>query len=183
VDALGPVPIEGPPRRRHPVVRSLIILESIAVVALLTAILAIASIQVVSRYVFNVSVQWTEELAQLALVWLVFIGAGLVSAHDSHVTIRVLGRALGPTGRRLLAAFAYLVVIGGCGLVLWLGWAPMLSRMERPLPASHWPAGLHYLAVMIGFGLILFHTSLGLWSLLRGGYVEAPEDVDEPFPI
>jgi C4-dicarboxylate transporter DctQ subunit len=165
------------------VVRSLVLAESVAVVILLTAILVIASIQVVSRYVFNVSVQWTEELAQLALVWLVFIGAGLVSAHDGHVTIRVLGRALGATGRRLLAAFAYAVVIVGCGLVLWLGWAPMLSRMKLPLPASHWPAGLHYLAVLVGFALILVHTSLSLWDLLRGRYLEAPEDVDEPFPI
>jgi C4-dicarboxylate transporter DctQ subunit len=172
-------PVQEPRRYDYRAVRLLVALESIAVVAMIAAILAIATIQVVSRYVFNTSVQWTEELAQLCLVWLVFIAAGLVSSQDAHVTIRVLGGALGPRGRRLLAGFAYLAVILSSAVLIWLGTGPMLARMKLPLPASHWPAGLHYLGVLMGFTLILFHTAVNLWILLRGGYREAPEDVED----
>jgi len=157
-------------------VRLLVALESITVVALIVAIIAIATIQVVTRYVLNAPAQWTEEVAQLALGWLVFIGAGLVSSQDAHVTIRVLGHALGPVGRRLLAALAYMAVIASAAALIWLGLDPAVARLELPLPATRWPAGLTYLGVLIGFALIAIHTTINLWILLRGGYTEAPED-------
>jgi TRAP-type C4-dicarboxylate transport system permease small subunit len=173
-----PLPVEEPRRFDYRPVRLLVLVESIAVVALLLAILAITTIQVVSRYVLNISVQWTEELAQLALVWLVFIGAGLVSAQDGHVTLRVFGKFLGARGRRLLAGLAYVAVIASAGALIWLGIGPTLARMKLPLPGSHWPAGLHYVAVLTGFALTLVHTSVNLWILIRGGYREAPEDIE-----
>ena len=159
--------------------RLLVALESITVVSLIVAIIVIATIQVVTRYVLNSPAQWTEELAQLALLWLVFIGAGLVSAQDGHVTIRVLGHALGRRGRRLLAGSAYVAVLTSAVALLWLGIDPTVARLELPLPATRWPAGLTYVGVLIGFTLIAVHTSINLWILLRGGYREAPEDEEQ----
>ena len=167
---------EEPHRFEYRAVRLLVAVESIAVVALIVAILVIATIQVVTRYVLNAPAQWTEELAQLALVWLVFVSAGLVSAQDAHVTIRILGHALGSRGRRVLAGFAYVAVLASAVALIWLGIDPTVARMNLPLPATRWPAGLTYAGVLIGFGLVAVHTVINLWILLRGGYREAPED-------
>jgi TRAP-type C4-dicarboxylate transport system permease small subunit len=167
------------PRRDHNrAVRLLIASEAVVVVLLTLAILGLATIQITARYILHISIPWTEELAQLTLLWLVFIGAGLVSAQDSHVTIRILGKLLRPRGRRLLAGFAYVVIIASVAILIWVGWEPMVARMRLPLPATRWPAGLHYVGVIVGLTLILVHTSINLWSLLRGRYLEAAEDVE-----
>ena len=167
------------PGLEYRLVRVLRSLEAVVVVALIVAILVIATIQVISRYVLNVSAQWTEEIAQLALLWLVFLSAGLVSASDGHVTIRILGGLLGRRGRRFLAGTAYVAVIASAVALIIVGFEPTVARLGLPLPATRWPAGLTYVGVLIGFGLIALHTTINLWILLRGRYQEAPEDIEE----
>lgn len=49
--------------------------------------LVLLTIQVVSRYVFNSSPSWTEELARYCFVWLIFLGASYAASQAAHITI------------------------------------------------------------------------------------------------
>lgn len=160
-------------------VRLLNAIETGVIVALLCLLLAVIAIAVVSRYAFNASVRWSEEVGQLGLMWLTFISAGVVMGRGDHVTMRMFGRQLGVRGRQALAVFAYVLVIASSVFLLWIGYQPTLSRMELPLPATEWPAGLAYLGTMLGFTLITLHAAARTIVILRGGYVEAPDDLED----
>ncbi len=43
--------------------------------------------QVVSRYVFSVSIPWTEELSRYVFLWMVFMGVSLGAKEGQHIRI------------------------------------------------------------------------------------------------
>lgn len=74
------------------------------VVTVMTIILMIScSVGVVSRYVFNMSVTWTEEVSVFALVWLAYFGSAISVTRRRHLRIELLPMALfGPKGQKIV---------------------------------------------------------------------------------
>ncbi len=101
------------------------ILDGVAA-GLLTVTLSLSFVQVVARYVFQVSTPWTEELARLCFVWGVFLGAAIGVKRNLHtrvdfVFVRLPARAaaLVLAGIDLfLAILALVMVVYGSQLVL-----------------------------------------------------------------
>ena len=50
--------------------------------------------QVVARYVFEVALHWTEEVAAISMVWAVYMGASLCVRERFHIRIIVAVKAL-----------------------------------------------------------------------------------------
>ena len=49
----------------------------------------VVAAQVFSRYVLNHSIFWSEELARFLLVWLTFLGAGVVYRRGGHASLEI----------------------------------------------------------------------------------------------
>jgi TRAP-type C4-dicarboxylate transport system permease small subunit len=81
--------------------------------ALMAVMLALALAQVISRGVFNHSLDWAEELARVALVWCVLLTAPFAYRKGAHVAIVTFAEALPP---RLLAVTSLLLNV----LVVWV---------------------------------------------------------------
>jgi TRAP-type C4-dicarboxylate transport system permease small subunit len=58
------------------------------------AMALVVAVQVVSRYVFNHSLFWSEELARFLLIWLSFLGATVAYCHGAHPGVDSLVRRL-----------------------------------------------------------------------------------------
>lgn len=56
----------------------------------LLMIVVITILQVVARFVFDKPLVWSDELARFLLIWMVFIGAAVVSFDDKHMGVEVL---------------------------------------------------------------------------------------------
>src|SRR5438045_9729394 len=77
--------------------------------------------QVVSRYVFDRPLVWSDELARYLFVWCAFLGWIVAARRRSHLAIGVLSDRCGPRGRSILAivaaaatfAFATLLFVSG----------------------------------------------------------------------
>ena len=80
---------------------------------LLAVMLAMALAQIVSRGLFNYSLDWAEELARVALVWSVLLVAPFAYRKGAHVAIVSFAEALPP---RLLAVSSLLLNV----LILWI---------------------------------------------------------------
>jgi len=52
---------------------------------LLFIMLVLVSVQVITRYIFNNPISWTEEMARFILVWITFIGAAISLKQNQHV--------------------------------------------------------------------------------------------------
>ena len=101
---------------------------------------------VVSRYVFNNSFSWTEEFAIWGFTWLIFLGAAIGVARDSHIGVDLI-----PVPRAPGAALAFLAVRQAITtftlLMLVLG-GSQLAQMVGGVSASlQWPNAIRYAIV------------------------------------
>jgi len=59
-------------------------------VAAMIAMLALIFSQVITRYIFGFSFEWSEELARFLFVWVVFLGSALIMGEDGHLAVELL---------------------------------------------------------------------------------------------
>jgi TRAP-type C4-dicarboxylate transport system permease small subunit len=85
-----------------------------AAAILLFCLMAVTTVDVIGRYVFNWPLRGGFELTELLLLTLIFAGLPLVSRADEHVTMDFIDAALGPVGRRLLRRLIDLI----CGIII-----------------------------------------------------------------
>jgi len=57
-------------------------------VAAMSVMLVVIFAQVVSRYFFNWTPEWSEELARYLFVWVVFIGSALIMGESGHLAVQ-----------------------------------------------------------------------------------------------
>lgn len=62
-------------------------------IVLMAAILVALTIQVIGRYVFNNTPQWSEELARYLFIWLTFMGVGYAAKENAHIRIESFNNA------------------------------------------------------------------------------------------
>ncbi len=90
-----------------------------AAALLLFGLMAVTTVDVIGRYIFNWPLRGGFELTELLLLTLIFAGLPLVSRADEHVTLDFIDGLLGPRGRAFLRRLVDLV----CGLIiLGLAW-------------------------------------------------------------
>jgi TRAP-type C4-dicarboxylate transport system permease small subunit len=71
--------------------------------------------QILARFVLQQPAEWSEVIIRFALIWMVFMGAPAAFRQGAMVSVDVVHRLTGPTGKRTLdwiAAVAGLVLIG-----------------------------------------------------------------------
>ena len=66
---------------------------------------------VFTRYIFNMSISWTDELAGTSLVCITMMGAALASIRDNHMDFSGLMDKLSVRGRSILKIFISLLVL------------------------------------------------------------------------
>ena len=75
---------------------------------LLAVLFIFSFLQVVSRFVFNDPIVWSEEMARLTLVWITFVAAAVVELETGHVRFELLDDMLPPKGKLVLDCVLYL---------------------------------------------------------------------------
>jgi TRAP-type C4-dicarboxylate transport system permease small subunit len=100
--------------------------------------------QVGLRFVFGAPAAWTEELATIAFVWVIFWGTAFTVPLATHVAVDFVVPRFAPRARRVLYALG-LAALGGCFLWALPGIADYLRFMMRErTPALDWPYGVVY---------------------------------------
>ena len=101
-------------------------------------------VQVVRRFVFGAPAAWTEELATIAFVWVIFWGTAFTVPLPTHVAVDFVVPRFAPSARRALYALG-LAALGGCFLWALPGIADYLGFMLRErTPVLDWPYGVVY---------------------------------------
>lgn len=128
----------------------------------------------VARYLFAVSLFGSEELARLLVIWLTFLGSYLLVRRNGHITIDVTARLVGDRTYRWMTAFAAFAGAITCGYLAWLGYfyARGIFASGQVMTTLSAPAGLYYLPVPIGSGLM---TLAFLQLALKAAVLGEPE--------
>jgi TRAP-type C4-dicarboxylate transport system permease small subunit len=59
-------------------------------VGAMVAMLAIIFLQVITRYFFGHTFEWSEELARFLFVWATFLGGALIMGESGHLAVQLL---------------------------------------------------------------------------------------------
>jgi TRAP-type transport system small permease protein len=116
---------------------------------------------IVSRYVFNAPIIWTDELARYALVWMTFLGgAELLIRRDGHIAVGFFRSLLSPA----LDRKAEIVVMALCLIILaMMGYGGILLIQHNLISVS---AALN-VPMYVVYGVIPAAAALGILILGR----------------
>ena len=74
--------------------------------------------QIFARYVFNIPLQYTDDMAEISLVWLGFIGAALLFHERGHIAVGIMQELLGDIANAVRRILIALMTIGALALVV-----------------------------------------------------------------
>jgi TRAP-type C4-dicarboxylate transport system permease small subunit len=96
-------------------------------IALMVALVAAVSWQVISRYVFASPSSWTEEVARFLLIWIGVLGAAYAFRTGVHLGLDILPKKLTGGSAKVLKLFTLLVVMAFAVSVLVIGGGSLVS--------------------------------------------------------
>ena len=155
------------------IVDRLVAVVRIVILFQATAIFVIIVYTVVSRYVFNSVLSWSEEVPRYLLIWIAFLGAAVSVDLKDHIAFDYVSKRFSGQLRRLVELVINLAM-------LFFGWIMFFfgiqfvedfgSDLMESIPFTNvW----YYTAMPIsGFLIMLFalRSQLNLW--LRGDHAE-----------
>ena len=136
---------------------------------LLIALVALLFTQVVTRYVLEVSLSWSEELARYLLMWLAMLSAAYGFKTRAHFALVFLVRRL-PAGARRAVAAAVAVLVCALLAVFVLKAAEITWSVRNQFgPATGLSKAVPYSSGVAGGVLMLWYVARNAWRERRGG--------------
>lgn len=149
-------------------------------ILLLTAMSVIVFSNVVLRYTTSFSIVWAEEVARYLMIWMTFLGAGLLLRQGGHVAITNLYDVLGARMQIVLRIVVALIMLAFFAVMIRYGYDYMTRMGRQMTPATRIPFKYIYMAMPIGFGLLIIHFLFVLKSFVLGRDLSAHEAGSDP---
>lgn len=130
--------------------------EETILVGLLMAMTLIMGAQVCSRYLFNFSLSWTEELTRYLFVWSGFLAISFSTQKCIAIRIEQLALALKGKMRSALMIVTYVVEFVFFGYLLPFAWRYFVTTKEsgQLSTACEMPMWIIHIAPLVGFALV-----------------------------
>ncbi|MEN7342359.1 MAG: TRAP transporter small permease [Pseudomonadota bacterium] len=129
--------------------------EDAALVLLLTAMIVLASGQIIMRNVFGDGFIWADEALRLMVLWLALAGAVAASRADKHISINVMSRFLPPKGRLFARVLTNLFTAVVCAFVAYHAWQFVsLSKEFEDELLGGLPAWWFQIVIPVAFALM-----------------------------
>ena len=131
--------------------------EEAAVFVILASLLITLSLQIASRFLFEFPLDWTEELARVGQMWLVFIGAAVGARRAEHFVVEIFMERVHFPGKHRVARGIDVLVVGfflALALIsAYMVWFGAIQKMPALTASVAWG----YAAIPVGTALIAFH--------------------------
>jgi len=139
-----------------------------AVGGLVAALVILVGSGILSRYVFNYSLAWSDELAGLGFVWLTLLGSVAASRRRSHMVIGFLPKQFGPEGQRAIGIYVTAAIIVFLGFMIGEGVVLTAATMDDRSAVLRMPVGISYLSLPVAGLLMMSYTLREGWALWKG---------------
>lgn len=147
-------------------------------ILLMAAMSIIVFANVCLRYLTNDSIVWAEEVARHMMIWMTFLGSGLVLRFGGHVAIDNLHAMIGGKAGRILRTLICLLLIAFFCSMIWKGWGYVMAMRFQTTPATGIPFAYIYAAIPVGFLFMLIHLLLVMRAYVRANRFAEDGEVD-----
>jgi TRAP-type transport system small permease protein len=137
--------------------RAVILVTSVAVVALTALMTIVVLIGVFARYILHDALPWIEEAARYAMLWLSWLGGGLALRRGAHLAVEFLVDAMTPQVRAVTIFIGRIAVLAFLALCAYFGLALVQRVSAQSTAALGVSMQLPYASVSIGSLLMIYH--------------------------
>ena len=110
---------------------------------------------VISRYVFNAPLAWSDELASILFLWLAMLGAVIALRRDEHMRLTTFLGMMRPRRRAWVETLSVVVIITFALLLLAPAYEHAVDQWVVMSPALEWHDGIRVAAIGVGLVLML----------------------------
>ncbi|MCG8688336.1 MAG: TRAP transporter small permease [Desulfobacterales bacterium] len=121
-------------------------------------------LQIVTRYVLNQPLTWTEEVSLFAFCWFTFLGAAACSWEDSHLAVDFFYNKMGKKVKKIADICIMLLVLVMCGFMIVDAVIAMKEQIGISSVALRIPIPAYTAAIFIGFVAMALFT---IYHLIR----------------
>lgn len=138
--------------------------------------LALIFVQVVTRYCFGYTAEWSEELARFLFVWVVFLGSALVMGESGHLAVEFVplhykGKPFGKVLEILINVASYAFI-----LLLLVQGAKMTKVMTfQTSPGLEISMSYVYAVIPVSCALMLLYVIRDTMRIIKGIYTPPKE--------
>lgn len=125
--------------------------------AMMAVMATLVFTNVITRYIFNFSIIWAEEVSQYLMIWIAYLGAGLALRQGRHVAIEMFQDMLPARLSRATRAGIVLSILAFLVVLAVLGFQFVAFAWVQETPVLNISLGIPYLAVPIGAMLFVLH--------------------------
>ena len=143
-------------------------------IIILAAMALMVFANVALRFLTDESILWVEEVSRYLMIWLTFLGAGLVLRHGGHIGIDTLQDNV-PQHAAKVRALVFVLMLGFFAFMVWIGFRYSFRTWNQITPVMQIPVGIVYLAIPLGFALLIVHL-----LLMARPYVTRREFIVDP---
>jgi TRAP-type transport system small permease protein len=108
---------------------------------------------------FSDQMAWTEEIGRLLLLWIAFVGAGVITKDGKHFVIDIFIRKMGTRLRLYCLLVGDIAMIAFLIIVILETIPVMVDQMGQPTSgAVEIPLGIYSLSLLVGSLIMIFYA-------------------------
>ncbi len=132
--------------------------EELICAVFLVVMISLVIANVLLRYLFDYSIYWAEEVATICFVWCVFVGASATYKHKMDLGIDFLIRKTPAKVEALIRLLVTLMLLVLNGYIFYMAIVFTKVAWVKPTAVLGVSSAVMNSALIVGFGLITFHT-------------------------
>ncbi|KXS48347.1 TRAP transporter small permease [Halanaerobium congolense] len=133
----------------------------------LVAMIIIVSATVFTRYLFNFTFRWSDEVALLMMIWFGFLGMALGVKNSVHLSIEFFMSLFPENYQKYIYKIEDILVGVFGGFMLKYGWDLYNATKATVLPATQWTRGLLFIMLPLAGILIIIYSIAKFFGVLR----------------
>ncbi len=155
--------------------------EEYIMVFLIALMTTLIFVQVVSRYVFNNSLAWTEELSRYIFLWVTWLGASYGVKINGHIRLTVLTAKMNKTMQKIVGIIVYIAWFLFMVFLVTKGFELVMKTFNSGTKsiAIHMPMWIPYASVPVGCALMLVRMIQNIKAIIAGTGVSEQEEVEK----
>jgi TRAP-type transport system small permease protein len=148
-------------------------LATILMILLMVTMIVVINSLVVTRYFFSYSPSWTEEVTRFSMIWMVMLGAGVLTLFDDHISLTMAVEKLPKRWRKWQRLLAHIFVCLTALLIAWEGFEFAYGLKSVIAPALQTPMIYPAISVPIGATMIAAFAAVRI-AIEAAGIFGAP---------
>lgn len=124
------------------------------------------SAQIFCRFFLGISLKWSEELAQVAIILMVFLAQAEVERNDEHLRVEILFTVF-PKLARGMRMLGSLLTILYASIIVYSGWLMLPAVKKATAKASGFPVRYIYYGMLLGVALWIVQSVINLSKTMK----------------